>query len=254
MRHAQGGVHRPRELTSRVAQVSGGERDDAEAEIREEGQGDARDDVRERRIPAEGQKVEVDVHQRHGDEDGEDGEQDDDDQRLRSIHDTRADEVDRGHCNDDRGGEDVVPPARSVVADEERGRVAPERDRHHRAHDHDRCEVAEPGGDADEATVPEAFDQVGDQTTRRRVAHAELDDGVAEECGDDAGEEERQPDRRAGDHGRLAEQREDACADHRADAEEGGAADGHAMESSVPAARACGRRRRARRSGCRRAR
>jgi hypothetical protein len=83
--HTQGRIHRPRELTSRVAQVSGGEGDDAEAEIRKEGEGNARDDVREWRIPAEGQKLEVDVDQRHGDEDSEDGEQYNDDQAMAST-------------------------------------------------------------------------------------------------------------------------------------------------------------------------
>ena len=49
------------------------------------------------RIAAEGEQVEVDVDERHGDEDGEDGEQDDDDQRLRAVDDARADDVDRRH-------------------------------------------------------------------------------------------------------------------------------------------------------------
>ena len=40
-------------------------------------------------------------------------------------------------------------------------------------------------------------------------------------------EQEREPHRGARDGARLAEQREDSGADHRADAEEGRAADGH---------------------------
>ena len=74
--------------------------------------------------------------------------------------------------------------------------------------------------------MPKPCEQVRDQAARRRVADAELDDRVAEQRGDDPSEEEREPDGGARDAARLAEQREDAGADHRADAEEGGAADG----------------------------
>ena len=125
-------------------------------------------------------------------------------------------------------------PLAGVVADEERGRVAAERDRDHRAHDHDRGEVPEPRGDPHESPVAEALDQVGDQAARGGIAHAELDDGVAEQRGDDAGEQEGQPDRGAGDGARLAEQGEDAGADHRADAEECGAADAHTLPAAEP--------------------
>ena len=59
------------------------------------------------------------------------------------------------HPEHDSRREDVVPAARGVVADEQRGRVAAERDRDHRAHDHDRREVAEPRRDPDEASVAE---------------------------------------------------------------------------------------------------
>jgi hypothetical protein len=98
----QRGIHRPGELTGGVAQVAHGERDDTEAQVGEEGESNTRDDVRDGWIAAEGEQVEVDVDQRHGDEDREDGEQDDDDQRLRAIHNTRADQVDRGHGNHHR--------------------------------------------------------------------------------------------------------------------------------------------------------
>ena len=84
-----------------------------------------------------------------------------------------------------RRREDIVPPAGGVVADEERGGVASEADRHHRADDHDCRDVAEPGGDSDEAPVPEPLHQVGDDPARGWVAHAELDDGVAEQRGND---------------------------------------------------------------------
>jgi hypothetical protein len=108
-----------------------------------------------------------------------------------------------------------------------RGGVAAEGDGHHRAHDHDRREVAQPRRDPDEASVAEPRDQVGDQPSGGRVAHAELDDGVAEQPGDDPGEDERQPDGRAGDRAGLAEQREDARPDHRPDAEERRATHAH---------------------------
>ena len=130
-------------------------------------------------------------------------------------------------------------PARGVVADEERRGIAPEGDRDHRADDHDRGEVAEPRGDADQAPVPEPLDQVGDEAARRRVAHAELDDGVAEQRGDDPGEEEGEPDGGPRNRAGLAEQREDAGADHRADAEEGCAANGHVRPRSGARAACC---------------
>ena len=145
-------------------------------------------------------------------------------------------------------------PAGCVLADEERGRVAAEGDSDHRADDHDGGEIPEPGSDTDEAAVSEALHQVGEKPARGRVANAELHDGVAEQPGDDPGQEERQPDRRAGDDGSLAEQGEDAGPDHRADAEEGGASDAQVTApSSARAARACGRRRRGRRSRSRQA-
>ena len=81
--------------------------------------------------------------------------------------------------------------------------------------------------------MPNPSHEVGDQAARGREAHAELDDGVAEQRGDDPGEQERQPDGGAGDRARLPEQREDAGADHRADAEEGGAADAHVERTII---------------------
>ena len=141
---------------------------------------------------------------------------------------------------------------RRALPDEQRRRVAPERDGDHRADDHDRGEVPQPGGDPDEPSVAEPLDQVRDDPARRGEADAHLDDRVAEQRGDDPGEEEREPDGRARDRAGLAEQREDAGPDHGADAEEGGAADAHATGSRrswwvVRAEQASGRRRRARR-------
>ena len=86
-----------------------------------------------------------------------------------------------------------------------------------------------------------------------RVADAELDDGVAEQSGDEAGEQEREPDGGAGDGAGLAEEGEDAGADHGADAEEGGAADAQGRRGRTGGA-VRGRRRRARRCRCRRVR
>ena len=227
-RHAERRVHRLRQLARRVAQVARGEGDHAEAEVGEEGEGDARDDVVERRIAAEGEQVEVDVRQRDDDEDGEDREEEDDDQRLRAVDDLGADDVDARHREHDQRREHVVPARRRALTDEEGRGVAPERDGDHRADDHDRGEVAQPGGDPDEPSVAEPLDQVRDDPARRGEADAHLDDGVAEQRGDDPGEEEREPDGRPRDRSGLAEQREDAGADHGADAEEGGAADAHA--------------------------
>jgi hypothetical protein len=162
-RDAQGEVHGPRKLPGRVAQIAGGEGDDAEAEVGEERQRDARDDVREGRIAAEGEQAEVDVGHGHADEDDEDGEQDDDDQRLRPVDHPRADEVDRRHRDHDRRREDVVPAAGRVVSDEERGRVAAERDRDHRADDHE----------ADEE-LPEPLDRRDAHALVRRVRRLDL--------------------------------------------------------------------------------
>ena len=182
-------------------------------------------------------------------------EEDDDDQRLRAVDDLGADDVDARHREHDQRREHVVPARRRALPDEEGRRVAPERDGDHRADDHDRGEVAQPGGDPDEPSVAEPLDQVRDDPARRREADAHLDDGVAEQRGDDPGEEEREPDGRPRDRSGLAEQREDAGADHGADAEEGGAADAQATGRSwsAPAVAVSGRRRRGRRSGSRRA-
>ena len=60
-RDAEGGVHRQRQLSRRIAQVAGGEGDHAEAEVGEERERDARDDVRRGRVAAEREQVEVDV-------------------------------------------------------------------------------------------------------------------------------------------------------------------------------------------------
>ena len=90
-RHAERGVHRHGQLASRVAQVSGGERDDAEAEVREERESDARDDgPRSDGYPLKASRSRSMSTMRHGDEDGEDGEQHDDDQRLRAIDDASS--------------------------------------------------------------------------------------------------------------------------------------------------------------------
>ena len=56
-RHAERDVHRLRELARRVAKVADRERDHAEAEVGEERQRDAGDDVRQRRVAAEREQV-----------------------------------------------------------------------------------------------------------------------------------------------------------------------------------------------------
>ena len=80
----------------------------------------------------------------------------------------------------------------------------------------------QPGDDAGEVAVAEAAHDVLEQSARRRVAGAELRERVALQPGDRAGDHEREPDRRARDLAGGAEQREDAGADHRADADERG--------------------------------
>ena len=108
-RHAQGAVHGTRELSGGVAQVAGGEGDHAEAEVGEERERHAGEDLREGRIPAEGEQIRVDVDDRDRDENGEDGEQENDDHRLRLVHDARADQVDRRHPDHDGRGEERCP-------------------------------------------------------------------------------------------------------------------------------------------------
>ena len=122
----------------------------------------------------------------------------------------------------------IVPAAPGVVADEQRRRVAPEGDGEHPGHDHEGGGVSEPGRDAEQPSVPEALQQVLDQPALGRIPDPELDDVVREQHRDEPGEEEREPDGGPGDDRGLAEEREDAGPDHRADADERGAADGHA--------------------------
>src|SRR3954453_17380510 len=100
------------------------------------------------------------------------------------------------------------------VADEQRRRVAAEGDGDHRPDDPERGHVAEPGSDADEAPVPEPRDEILDQSARRRLPHAELDRGVAQQAGHDPRQRERQPDRRAGAGAGLSNQGEDPRSDH----------------------------------------
>jgi hypothetical protein len=140
--------------------------------------------------------------------------------------------------NHDCGGEDVVPPVRGVVADEERGCIVAEGDGDHRADDDHRRDVAEPGGDADETALPEPFHQVGDQPARGRVAAAELDADVREQGGHGEAEEERDPDCGSGELARRSEQREDAGADHGADSEHRRARHRHLLGRRRP--RVCG--------------
>ena len=91
-----------------------------------------------------------------------------------AIDYARADRVDRQHSQHDcLEGEDAAPATRGVVADEQRRRVAAERDRHHRAHDHDRREVAQPRGDPHQAAVSEPLDQIRDQPARGGEPHSE---------------------------------------------------------------------------------
>ena len=73
--------------------------------------------------------------------------------------------------------------------------------------------------------VAESPDDVLEQAAGRRVARPELGERVALQRGDAAGEQEREPDGRAGDLAGRAEQREDAGADHGADADERGLPD-----------------------------
>src|SRR4029077_20117476 len=87
--------------------------------------------------------------------------------------------------------------------------------------------VAEPRGDAEQPPVPETLPQVLDQAALGRIPDPELDDVVREQHRDEPGEEEREPDACAGKNCCLTEEREDAGPDHRADADERGAANAH---------------------------
>ena len=104
------------------------------------------------------------------DEDREDAEDADDDRRLGGRDELRSHEVEPEHHQQDEGDEEVVPGVARVLADEQSGRVAAERDGDHRGHDHDRRDVAEPRGDADQPSDAEPLDQVGDQPARRRIS------------------------------------------------------------------------------------
>jgi len=79
----------------------------------------------------------------------------------------------------------------------------------------------------EQPSVSEALPQVLDEPAFGGVADPELHDVVREQRRNQPGEEEREPDGGPGDDRGLAEQREDAGPDHRADADEGCAADGH---------------------------
>ena len=79
-------------------------------------------------------------------------------------------------------GEDVVPPAGGVVADEERHRVVAEGDGAPSSRRSGSPHVPEPRGDSDEAAVSESLDEVRDQPSRGRIADAELDADVADQA------------------------------------------------------------------------
>src|SRR5262245_1442331 len=78
-----------------------GQADDTEPEIREERERDTRDDVTDGRIAAEREEIGVDVDERDCDEDGEHGQEDEHDERLRLIDDARPDDVYREHREND---------------------------------------------------------------------------------------------------------------------------------------------------------
>ena len=83
-------------------------------------------------------------------------------------------------------------------------------------------DVGQPCGDAGEVALAESAAEVFEQPRGRGVAGAELGERVALQPGDRAGDEEGQPHRGAGHLPGRAEQREDAGADHGADADECG--------------------------------
>ena len=104
-------------------------------------------------------------------------------------------------------------------------RVAAERHGDHRGDDRVGGEE-QPRDDSREVAVPEALADVFEQSSGRREPRAELGERVALQHRDDARDQERQPDGRAGDLTGRAEEGEDPGADHRADADEGGLPDG----------------------------
>ena len=82
--------------------------------------------------------------------------------------------------------------------------------------------VRQPRGDRRDMTRPEPAVDVFEHPGCGRKAGAELRERVALEGGDAAGKREGDPDGGAGDLARRTEQREDAGADHGADADERG--------------------------------
>ena len=102
---------------------------------------------------------------------------------------------------------------------ERRAGVAAERHRDHPGDDRVGGED-QPREHAGDVAIAEPAHHVLEQTAGRGVLRPELGEGIPLEPGDGAGEEERQPDRRAGDLPGRTEQGEDARADHRADADE----------------------------------
>ncbi len=134
-----------------------------------------------------------------------------------------ADDVQRHHGQHEHHREELDPELRTVGHGA--ARVAAERHRDH-AGDDGVGEQQEPRDDPGDVSVAEAADDVFEQSTRGRVASAELRERVALQARDGTGDHEGHPHRGTGDFPGGAEEREDPGTDHRADPDECGLADG----------------------------
>jgi hypothetical protein len=115
----------------------------------------------------------------------------------------------------------MISAAKTMVAfpRQRRGGVAPEGHRHHRRYDRV-GQVGQPRGDPGEVAVTGPLRHVLQQPAGRRIPGTQLGERVTLQHRDEAGDEERQPHRRASHFPGRAEQREDPRAHHRPDPDE----------------------------------
>jgi hypothetical protein len=128
-----------------------------------------------------------------------------------------TEDVEGRHHDDDEYGEGFDPVG--VVGDGG-ARIAAEGHRDHRSDDRVDGEE-QPRDDPGEVALAPPPDDVLEESSRRGVAGTELGERVPLQDGDATRDEERDPDRRAGNFTGGAEQREDPCSHHRADPDEG---------------------------------
>jgi len=211
--------HGTRQLAPRVGEILRRERNHAEAEKREEGQGNARDDVLERRVGRKRQQICVQIGQSAYRKDRQDGQNDIDNHCLGAGDRVGANNVEEGH-GDDQQYRECLRQGLLAVEEAFTG-VATERDGHHSGHNRVRRKD-QPSDDPEEVTVAVALADVLQQAACRRVTRTELGERIRLQSGDGTRDEKREPHRGAGDLAGRSEQGEDPCAHHRADADECG--------------------------------